>query len=86
MKNQQNLSLKNLELVNKVIMFGFNYNHNFIELIWKNSNGMKEHLRTKFNNIYGRKGPGSAMFFFYTELDGTNASILINWISNNYKG
>ena len=86
MKNKQNLSLENLELVNKVIMFGFNYNHDFIEIIWKNRNRMAEHLRNKFNSIYSRKGSNSAMFLFFTEMDGTNQSILINWIYKNYKG
>ena len=69
----------NKNLVNKVIMYGFNYENNFIAKIWSNS--IANHLQSKFSSIYDRKGASAAFFLFYTELDSTNKEILINYIN-----
>jgi len=69
----------NKNLVNKVIMYGFNYEHNFIDKIW--GNNIANHLQSKFSSIYNRKGASAAFFLFYTELDNTNKDLLIDYIN-----
>ena len=66
--------------VNKVIMYGFNFEHNFICKVWNGN--IANHLQNKFSDIYNRKGSNAAFFCFYTELDENNKQILINYINN----
>ena len=81
MKTQKN----NFEVVNKVIMYSFNYEHQFLENIY--SNFMAKHLRSKFSNLCIRFGNSQTAFMYlYTELDYENRKLLINHILKNYKG
>ena len=70
----------------KIIMFGFNYPHDFIEKVWVDNKGLVKHLEEKFNRIYEKYGSRAAFFSFYTELDSENQNLLENWIRANYKG
>ena len=75
----------NLEAVNLVIMYSFNFEYQFVKKIW--SGGLQDHLYNKFINLCQRKVNTQAAFMsFYTELDGTNQEKLINYILRNYKG
>ena len=66
--------------VNKVIMYGFNFEHNFIHKVW--SGNIANHLQKKFTLIYGWEGANAAFFKFYSELSQRNKEILINYINN----
>lgn len=79
-------SIDNLEAVNKVIMFGFNYPHNFISNVWDKDRPLADHLQSKFSTLYGSVGSKAVFNCFYCQLDSTNQTILINWILSNYKG
>ena len=73
---------KNFITVNKVIMYSFNYDYNFIENAF---NGyMAEHLRAKFSNYCKRFGNSQTAFMYlYTELSSDNRQTLINYILTN---
>jgi len=73
---------KNFIAVNKVIMYSFNYDYNFIENAF---NGyMAEHLRTKFSNYCKRFGNSQTAFMYlYTDLSSDNRQILIDYILTN---
>jgi hypothetical protein len=72
--------------INKVIMFGFNYPHDFIEKVWGDDPRMANHFKSKFSSIYERHGASAAFFKFYTELDGGNQAKIEDYIRNNYLG
>lgn len=74
--------MNNLKAVDKVIMFGFNYNHNFIEECWGDSN-ITNHLQSKFLGIYDKVGSNAVFNIFYSQLDSENKEKLINYILNN---
>jgi hypothetical protein len=73
---------KNFIAVDKVIMYSFNYDYNFIENAF---NGyMAEHLRTKFSNYCKKLGNSQTAFMYlYTELSSDNRQTLINYILTN---
>lgn len=77
---------KEFQCAEKLIMFGFNFPHNFIEKVWHEDKLLTKHLRNKFNAIYESKGSGTVFFLFYTELDNGNRKKLLEWIEINYKG
>jgi hypothetical protein len=78
--------LTSLETVNKVIMFGFNYPHNFICGVWGNDTMLSNHFKSKFSAIYNRVGSDAVFNTFYCQLSDDNRELLINWIMLNYKG
>ena len=78
--------LTSLKTVNKVIMFGFNYPHNFISDVWIDSPVMVDHFNSKFRAIYNRVGSDAVFNTFYCELSDNHRELLINWILENYKG
>jgi hypothetical protein len=79
-------SITNLEAVNKVIMFGFNYPSGFIASVWGANTSMANHLQGKFNMNYERFGSNGVFSNFYVNLSSNNQAILISWIMANYKG
>ena len=76
--------MTNFEAVNKVIMFGFNYPHGFINKVWDEN--ISNHLQSKFNGFYDKYGSTAVFNIFYSSLDNENREILTNWILLNYKG
>ena len=81
MKKDKNL-FRNFVAVNKVIMYSFNYEYNFIE----NAFGeyLVDHLRAKFSNYCKRFGNSQTAFMYlYTDLSSDNKETLINYILNN---
>jgi hypothetical protein len=90
MKTQKNSTEKfelefNYIAVNKVIMYSFNYENQFLENIYSSS--MASQLRSKFNNLCVRFGNSQTAFMYlYTELDKENRKLLINYILTNFKG
>jgi hypothetical protein len=78
--------MKNLVAVNKVIMYSFNFEHEFVLKVW-GEGSMGQHLKSKFLNLCERKSnTQSAFMYFYTELDGTNQELLVNYILLTYRG
>ena len=77
--------MDNLQAIHKVILFGFNYNHNFIEEAFKGKHTVN-HLKSKFINLYEKVGSKAVFNCFYCELDKENQEILLNYILLNYKG
>ena len=76
--------MNNFEAIHKIIMFGFNYNHDFISKVWEGR--MAEHLQTKFNYYHNNHGSTAVFNVFYASLDTQNQQMLINWILANYRG
>lgn len=71
--------------VNKVIMYSFNFEHNFLLSAFKGS--IANHLQSKFLNLCEiKKDSQSAFMRLYTELDNENRKVLINYILDNYEG
>jgi hypothetical protein len=81
-----NNSITNFEAVNKVIMFGFNYPHNFISAVWGANTSLSNHLQSKFSTLYDSVGSKAIFNCFYCQLSSDNQAILIDWILANYKG
>lgn len=66
---------KQTEAMNKIVLYGFNYENNFIELVWGKDNPIAEHFENKFRE--------SASFFnFYVNLSQLNKDLLNNHILN----
>jgi hypothetical protein len=78
----------NNSTIHKWVYFGYNYDSDFIETIWKGevSDRLVQHLKSKFNDAYRIAGSKGAMNWFYSELDIGNRTILENWVIKNYKG
>jgi len=73
-------------IVNKVIMFGFNFNAGFIAKCWEDDSHLAEHFQSKFSNLYNRVGCRNVMFSFYTELSQNHQNKLVQYIMDTYKG
>lgn len=68
--------------VNKVIMYSFNFEYNFIENAFNRC--LAEHLRIKFSNYCQMfKNSQTAFMYLYTELSSDNRQILIDYILTN---
>ena len=68
--------------VDKVIMYSFNYEYNFIENAFNGH--LAEHLRNKFSNYCKRLGNSqNAFMYLYTDLSSDNREILIDYILTN---
>ena len=75
-------TIQNFVAVNKVIIYSFNYEYNFIENAFDKY--LADHLRNKFSNYCKRFGNSQTAFMYlYTELSSDNRQILINYILNN---
>ena len=66
---------KQTEAMNKIVLYGFNYENNFIELVWGVNTSLTNHFESKF------KEAGS-FFNFYMQLSETNKDLLNNHILN----
>lgn len=66
---------KQAEAMNKIVLYGFNYENNFIELVWGKNNPFSDHFKKKF------KEAGS-FFNFYMNLSSVNKEYLNNHILN----
>jgi hypothetical protein len=71
-------------IINKFVMFGYNYPPNWIETIWGGDNWLVKHLKGKFKSSYENYGATGAFFNFYTKLDSGNQDKLSTWILHNY--
>lgn len=79
--------MTNFEAVNKFMFFGYNFQHNFIEEVWKSEPSLANHLRSKFDSFAKQLGSGTMGYFrWFMELDNGNKEQLVNWITENYKG
>ena len=73
----------NSKAIDKVIMYSFNYEYNFITKAFKNDSNLANHLQAKFTNYYNKFGNGETAFLWlYTSLSGNNKQILVNYILN----
>lgn len=70
----------------KIIYFGLNYPHNFIEMVWADEPNMVNHYKSKFTDLYQKYGSMGVFNAFFTYLDNEAQSKLANWIVQNYKG
>jgi len=69
---------KQAEAMNKIVLYGFNYENNFIELVWGVNTSLTNHFESKF------KEAGS-FFNFYMNLSSVNKDLLNNHIlTTNY--
>ena len=66
--------MKNAEVIDEFVMYGFNYEHNFIDNVWEGD--LAKHLKGKFNGD---------LFRFYTMLSDNNQRMLVNYIMNKIK-
>lgn len=70
----------------KAISFGFNYPHNFWLEVWKDQPLLADHLHSKFQELFKKKGNGTiAFFYFWNELDDQNRKVLVDWINENFE-
>jgi hypothetical protein len=64
----------------------YNYDYNFIELVWGHDPYMMNHLKTKWEDyIEMRPTTANAMLSFYANLDGENQRLLDAHIYRKYK-
>lgn len=68
--------------INKFVDFCNCYNHDFIQVAWKDNDWMAGHLESKFTTAYERSGYRGAIIDFYSELDNENRKILCDYINN----
>lgn len=74
-------TIRDFVAVNKVIMYSFNYEYNFIENAFDKY--LSDHLRAKFSNYCKRFGNSQTAFMYlYTDLSSDNKQLLINYILN----
>ena len=79
--------MTNFQAINNFMYFGYNFNHDFIEQVWKAEPIMAKHLRDKFNSYAVQLQSGTqAYFHWFMQLDQKNKETLTNWIETNYKG
>ena len=73
--------LTNLEVVNKVIMYSFNFEHKFIYLMFDDN--LANHFNSKWN-MYNEihKDSQRAFMSLYTAMSDNNRKTLINYILN----
>ena len=81
--------------INKWFYFCMNYDSGFVEIGGEERivptffnafpKGIRQHLHTKFNDIYNRYGCFSAVQRLYAELDSKNRRRLIDWFITNYE-
>ena len=64
---------KQTEAMNKIVLYGFNYENNFIELVWGKNNPIGEHFENKFREA-------GSFFNFYVNLSQLNKDLLNNHI------
>ena len=68
------------ELINKWVLFGFNYPYNFIKRCWADEpDHFIQHLENKFENSCSCN-----MNHFFVELDSENQNRLVEWFKENY--
>lgn len=73
-----------LEAINSFAVFQFNYDHNFIQIAFKD--GMADHLQQKFTGLYNQYGSKAAIIIFYMDLDTENRKLLARYvIARNHK-
>ena len=78
-----------LQIVTKWVMFGYNYNElgagpeDWIKKIWGDT-WMAQHLIGKFNEAYEYCGSRGVMNYWFSELDGTNRQILVDYFMEHY--
>jgi len=76
--------MKNNDGIINFLYFGHNYLPNFISKVWSDNQNIADHLQSKFNAVYDKKGT-MAFFSWFMELSPTNKEILTSWITINYK-
>lgn len=73
----------NFKTIDKVIMYSFNYEHQFIENVWPNY--LAKHLREKFSNFCHKyNNTQTGFMYLYTSLSQDNKEMLINHILKTY--
>ena len=72
------------KLAIKLMYFGNNYPHDFIDQVWDMNKHLAEHLKIKFGAMYSNYGT-MTFFRWFMELSDGNKTMLINWISENYR-
>ena len=69
-----------------MVMWCYNYDYNFIEVVWKDEPLLVDHLETKWKGYVNDCATTSdAMLKFYANLDGENQRLLDAYIYNKYK-
>lgn len=69
-----------------MVMWCYNYDYNFIEVVWKDEPLLQDHLKTKWEDYVETSATTSeAMLKFYANLDGFNGRLLDAYIHRKYK-
>ena len=76
--------ISNIKAVNKFIFYCYNFEHDFIQKVWKDDPWLASHLDSKFKAAYRNEGAYGAMLSFYAELDSSNKAKLLAYILENY--
>lgn len=66
-----------VEFGRKLIGFGYNYPHDFINQVWAHNETLVDHFNSKLRN-------GKGFFDFFMNLSSNNQRLLLNWIDENY--
>lgn len=68
-----------------MVMWCYNYDYNFIEVVWKDEPLLQDHLKTKWGGYVDRcNNTSEAMLRFYANLDGFNQRLLDAHIHSKY--
>lgn len=82
MNEDESLS-SDVALARKVILYGYNFDYDFIEKIWADDERLAKHLKGKWDTVYS----GNDRFFkFALNLDGENFKKLVDFIANKFRG
>tara|TARA_R110000803_G_scaffold78075_3_gene143136 strand:- start:13045 stop:13308 length:264 start_codon:yes stop_codon:yes gene_type:complete len=76
--------IERLKFGRKLMSFGMNYPHNFIEKVWAHEPFFIKSFQTKFSIQYAKHGT-LAFYKWYFDLSDNNKMILMDWIETNYK-
>ena len=74
-----------MKQVQTVMFFAFNYQHDFISIVWKDDKYLAKHLEGKFNSLYEKHGSTGVMMKFIGELDEGNLELLTKYINVVYQ-
>lgn len=78
--------MKDFVTYSPMVLWCYNYDYNFIELVWGHDPHMMNHLKTKWeDHVEMTATTCEAMLRFYANLDGENARLLDAHIHSKYK-
>lgn len=84
---KQTVSRPNTDLTNKIILYAFNYERDFLLKAFRGHGSIAQHFQSKFNGYYERFGNGERAFLYlWTDMSNDWRVILAGYINDNFKG